>query len=767
VAEPGRLRSVFIASAVAVLCAAPCSVAAVSIGEARRSLPDGSPVSFPAVAVTAIFPGCVYVQQPDRSCAVRVQTAETLSVGEVADVSGTIETDAETGERYVAAFPGHPHPAGASHPLKALGISGKAFVGGDSGLQKGIAGKAGLNTIGLLVRVWGKVGQTGGQPGETRWFMLQEPGGPAIKAVVPTDVPLDPDWESVAAAGICTVERLDGQMAPVLRVRGAADITPIRSHSEIRMQSMTLDEKIGQMFQVRVSGDEMNDSIRELIETQHIGGIIYFQYNGNLNDPVRSARFSNDLQACAMGTDGKGIPLLLSTDQEGGRVTRITGGCDFPGNMGLGAARSELVAQQAAAVMGREIRAVGAQMDLAPVLDVNNNPANPVIGVRSFGEEPGLVSDLGRAYVRGLQSAGVLATAKHFPGHGDTHVDSHTGLPVVDYDFTTLDTVHGRPFRETIAAGLDAVMTAHIVVNCLDPERPATLSPAVIDGYLRGSLGFDGVVMTDSMGMAGITSGYSIEDATVMAVNAGVDLLSLPPDLDRAIAALKAAVQSGEIPESRIDQAVARILRLKQRCGLFSDPFVDADAAGQIVGCSEHRAVEADAAHAAVTLVQNTGGLLPLSLAPQQKLLLVTVQSSETSSDAAQRFAGFISQKHPNTVSMAIEHSPGATAATRVINEVATSDAVIIGTSRAQLYPKQAVLVRDISGLGKPVIIAGLREPYELASFPDVSAYLAVYNSRDCGFRAAADCIFGDASPSGLLPVSIPGSYPFGHGLSY
>ncbi|MCX6376631.1 MAG: glycoside hydrolase family 3 protein, partial [Armatimonadetes bacterium] len=509
--------------------------------------------------------------------------------------------------------------------------------------------------------------------------------------------------------------------------------------------------------------------MRQTIQNQHVGGVIYFQYNGNLDDPVRSANFSNALQAAAVGPSGTDIPLLISMDQEGGRVTRITGGADFPGNMALGASRSAAMAYLAGSVFGEEVKAVGGNMDLAPVLDVNNNPANPVIGVRSFGEQPGLASEMGLAYTRGLHSAGIIATGKHFPGHGDTAVDSHSGLPIVTYDFTTLDTIHGKPFRDAVEGGLDAIMSAHIVLTCLDSDRPATLSPEVMQVYLRGNLKFDGVVMTDSMGMGGITSGYTVAQASVMAIQAGVDLLSLSPDLTTAISAIKSAVLSGQIPQSRLDEAVTRILTLKYRYGLFANPYVDPNLADDIVGSTDHWNAELSAARAGTTLVQNTSGFLPLNLTSGQKILLVTVEAAETTTDAATRFASYISAKHSNLQSLAINSSPTPAQRDPIKTAAQSAYVVIIGTSRAQIVNNigQVNLVNELLALGKPVVVVGLREPYELGSFPGVNAYVAAYNYRDCGFQAAADVIFGDVNPSGLLPVTIPGLYSFGHGLHY
>lgn len=729
-------------------------------------LPDGSTVSLQGMAVTASFPGRVYAQKTDRSLGIRIDTAQTFAEGALIDVSGTIETDPLTMERYIAPSAGYPEAAGGTHLSKPLGLVNKTFGGGESALHRGIPHDPHPGNAGLLVTVWGSV--TEFDPAN-HWFKISDSLGPEIRVVLPAGVAPDRDWAFVTATGICSAELVDGSMTRVLRARSRSDITGRVSRAETRVKTMTLDEKVGQLFQIRIDGDTLDEAERQLILSKHIGGIIYFQYNGNLNDPVRSAQMSNDLQTLVLGPGGGGIPLLISMDQEGGRVTRITGGAEFPGNMGIGAARSTDLAYLTGSVFGTEIRAVGGNMDLAPVLDVNNNPMNPVIGVRSFGEQASLASQLGIAYMNGLHSAGVIATGKHFPGHGDTAVDSHSGLPVVTYDFATLDNVHGKPFRDAIAAGMQAIMTAHIVVTCLDANRPATLSPAVMDGYLRGNLGFDGVIMTDSMGMAGITSGYGVADSSVMAIQAGVDLLSLSPDLTTAYNAIRSAVIGGQISMARLDQSVARILRLKYRNGLFDNPFVNASQAGNIVGCPAHWSAELSAARAAVTLVKNANNFLPLNLTSDQKILLVTVQASETTTDAATRFASRITQKHSNVQSMALSVNPNSTERNSVKTAASTAYVTIIGTSRAQLTSNagQATLVNELLAQGRRVIVVGLREPYELASFPSVNAYIAAYNYRNCGFQATADVLFGDWNPTGLLPVTIPNHYAFGHGLSY
>jgi len=754
-----RLRTTLYILTLFAICPAAL---AWTVGEAKRDVADGEAVSLRGLAVTAVFPGSVYVEQPDRTAGIRVDTDVPLEEGDIVDVEGVIETDDYTHERYVDSYANWPQPTGGKLHLKPVGLLARAMVGGSLGFQEGLPDNPNLNNIGLLVTVWGSVTALDGRA-NSGYFMIKDGRAPAIKVIAPGGAAINPDWGYVTATGICSVERVNGVMKPVLKLRRASDVVNYQSWAAGKVSAMTTDEKIGQLFQVRLSGGySMNSTDYQAIQSYRVGGFVYFA--SNISTATQAAGLTNALQSTAMASNG--IPLLISMDQEGGIVTRIAGACDFPGNMALGSAHSYDVAFAAGSVLGSEVRAVGANMDLAPVLDTNTNPANPVIGLRSIGEQPQLVSSVGRGYIDGLHSAGCIATGKHFPGHGDTATDSHTGLPVVTYDFNTLDTIHGKPFRDCIANGLDCIMTAHILVTCLDSTLPATLSPAVLTGYLRNNIGFDGVCMTDSMGMGALANlGYTNEQECVMAIQAGNDIVLSPNSLSGAFAAVQSAVASGAITQARLDQSVMRILKLKRRYGLFEDPYVDADAAADIVGSVDHRATELAVARAGITLVRNANGVLPLHLNPDDKVLLVTVAST---SDAASRFASYITAKHANTTSMSISTSPGSSTRASVVNAAASAAVVIIATYEAQNYSNQTTLVNQLIATGKPIICVGQGKPYELAGFANVPVYLCAYSYRNCSFAAAADVIFGDYDPDGLLPVSIPGtSYAFGWGLTY
>jgi beta-N-acetylhexosaminidase len=346
-------------------------------------------------------------------------------------------------------------------------------------------------------------------------------------------------------------------------------------------------EQIGQLFMLGFDGTDVSPEWAEVQARYKPGGMILFARN--LEDPAQIIELTNGLQ-----TRSPHSPLLIAIDQEGGRVSRLpTGFTIFPPCGLVGACRSEELAYAAAAVTAAELRAVGVNMNMAPVLDVHSNPDNPVIGDRAYGTEPDMVAELGLAAMRGLQGKGVVACGKHFPGHGDTGTDSHKELPVVKASAEVLFERELPPFRRAIANGLASIMTAHVVYPALDAERPATLSPAILTGLLRTQLGFDGVVVTDDLEMRAISDHHGIGDAAVQAFLAGADILLICKNHDRTVAAMEAvrkAVESGIIPPDRLDTSVRRIIQLKRkflRSHLPADPSV----ARLVVGCRTHQAL--------------------------------------------------------------------------------------------------------------------------------------------------------------------------------
>ncbi len=547
------------------------------------------------------------------------------------------------------------------------------------------------------------------------------------------------------------------------------------------MGSMSRREKVGQLFMSRVYGSRaaspapgarrnneaylgVSDA-SELFERFPVGSIVYFGYTGNLQNPAQIARLSNDIQQAAL--DAGTVPVLISTDQEHGLIERLgPPATRFPGGMALGATRDEELAREAARVTGEELRAVGINQDLAPVADVNSDPANPVIGVRAFGSQPRLVANMTKAQVAGFAEGGVAATVKHFPGHGDTAVDSHVGLPTIDHDRQTWWAVDAPPFEAAIEAGADVIMTAHVRVPALDPSgRPATLSRPILSGILREQMGFEGVITTDSLTMAAIRERYGDERAPVLALKAGADILADPPDLPVAFRAVLTALDEGELSEGRIDRSVERVLRLKERLGLLDDPFVEVSEVGARLGRPESRAVARSVGDAAVTVMRDREGRLPLR--PRWSVLLTGPRP-----EGAQALArSLLESGHPTTTAWT-DLDPSARQIARTLRKVRANDVTVVLTRGLGANPGQRALVRRALGTGRQVIVVYSGSPYEATWFPGVATQLATYADVPVSMRGLARVLDGVAPARGKLPVRIPragGSgtlYPLGHGLT-
>ncbi|MEU9980190.1 glycoside hydrolase family 3 protein [Streptomyces sp. NPDC050856] len=565
-------------------------------------------------------------------------------------------------------------------------------------------------------------------------------------------------------------------------------------HLKGLISRMSLEEKVGQLFVMRVYGHsatapdqaDIDANLKEigvrtaaeLIARYHVGGIIYFSWAHNTRDPRQIAELSNGIQRAALGRPVP-VPLLISIDQEHGIVARIGRPATLlPGAMALGASGSRSTARRAAHIAGGELAAMGIRQNYAPVADVNVNPANPVIGVRSFGADPGAVADLVAAQVRGYRRAGVAATSKHFPGHGDTAVDSHYGLPTISHTREQWQALDAPPFRAAIAAGVDSIMTAHIVVPALDPaEDPATLSRPILTGILRGQLGYDGVVVTDSLGMEGVRTKYGDDRVPVLALKAGCDQLLNPPDLAVAWNAVLRAVRGGELGEARIEESVLRVLRLKNRLGLLRDPYVSVPEVDRAVGTRAHLAAADRIAEETTTLLQNSGNLLPLSGRRQSDLLVVGADPASPSGTTGPPTATLATAL--TELGFAVRALPTGTAPTaaRIEEAVAAAagmDAVIVATYNVTATSPQRTLVSRLAATGVPVVTVAIRNPYDIARLTGQRAALATYSWTDVELRAAARVIAGRARPEGRLPVPVQRAddparvlYPLGHGLSY
>lgn len=523
------------------------------------------------------------------------------------------------------------------------------------------------------------------------------------------------------------------------------------------LSRMTDREKIGQMlltspYTFDATPDPEDEKAIQDLHLGTIGGP-----STTRETPEKTATFANRLQELAESTR-LGIPLLLNADFEYGPGQKLgrDEATEFPQQMGIGATRSPDQAAAAAAITAREARAMGIHWNNDPVADVNTNPDNPIIGWRSYGEEQALCAELIEPQVRAYQNEGMIASAKHFPGHGDTSTDSHLGLPAVTYDRDTLENVHLPPFQAAIDAGTDAVMSAHIVVEAIDPDLPATLSEEVLTGLLRDQMGFDGVVLTDDMAMQAIADNWEPEEAAVMAAKAGADVLMFLVEYDKleSIAdALYDALQSGELSEERVDEAVRRVLELKCSYGLGlrpnTDPIVSPEAAADIVGQPAHRERSHEIARDAVTLVRNED-VLPVAGASDESIV-VTGTWRETVADSLRAGTESTIEERP------IEE----------VESAATDADYVVVTSSGDSDTINELLDGDADVIA---IEAGL--PYDIADYPDVDAALAVYNTvwfpgDNEGVWEAAGDVIGGHDPTGTLPVTVGDLYPFGHGLSY
>lgn len=539
------------------------------------------------------------------------------------------------------------------------------------------------------------------------------------------------------------------------------------------LASMTLEEKVGQVFMLGIVGTEAEEETLALIRDLHLGGVILFTRNTQTPAQVRSlaARLQDEARR-----QPNGVPLFVSIDQEGGMVDRIaTGVTLLPGNMALGASGDAGLARSAGGLLGRELAAMGVNMDLAPVVDVNSNPANPVIGVRSFGSSQEQVARLGSAMIEGLQASGVSAVAKHFPGHGDTSVDSHVDLPVVHHGRARLEQVELVPFRAAMAAGVDAIMTAHVFLPALEPARdvPATLSPAVLTRLLRDELGFKGgLVLTDALDMAAIKDRVGVVQGAVEAFRAGSDMLLIAgiqaDDLAvrrDAYQALLSAVRSRYISETRLDASVRRVLETKLRRGLIE--AVTAMPGLDAVGSRQHAQVAAEVAARAITLVRDESKMLPLG--PQQRLLVVRPTSPRSSDAEEQTDTGALGKAvravAPSARELVLSVQPTASEVERAAREARTAERVIVASYDAWRWPRQQALIRALLNSGTPTLVVGMRTPYDLLALPEISTYLAAYGDRPVAIQAAVDALFGRAPTPGRLPVELAGLYPLGHGL--
>jgi len=520
-----------------------------------------------------------------------------------------------------------------------------------------------------------------------------------------------------------------------------------------KLSGMTLEEKIGQIFHIGFNGIEVTPNIKEMVEDYHVGGIIYFRRN--IRSLQQLSGLSNELQRLSV-SKSPGLPLMISTDQEGGMVNRLAGGTHFPGNMMLGATRKSSLAEKAGRAIAGQLKAVGINMDFAPVLDVSNNPLNLVIGTRSFGGDPLLVADLGAAFIKGMQKEEIIACAKHFPGHGDTAVDSHLDLPVIECRKKRLEKIEIYPFKQAIKAGVDSIMTAHICVPALETEKgmPATLSYDILTKLLRGELGYTGIIITDCMEMKAITDSFGTIEGSVMAIKAGADIVLISHSLDKQKAAIKAvtgAAKEGRITEERINQSVLRILRLKEkRIGLGKPPVSDYRKINKKI----EEGVAYKISRAGVTLVKDEDDLIPVSKSNDKRILVVDfplkrLSMAEDDVENNNLLVSFLRKEGIKVWHYTLHEDEGEMPT--LLEEI---NLVIVCTYSAIHNTGQVKMIKKLQAASIPFIVLS-GNPYDLQVFSEVSTFLTIYDYSPFNLKVASEIITGKYKAQGSLPVTL------------
>lgn len=581
-----------------------------------------------------------------------------------------------------------------------------------------------------------------------------------------------------------------------------------------------LDETAAEGFTV------MNEQVQKIVEEYNFGAVIYFAQN--LTDTEQAYKLTMGLQTAA--TKNGGIPMIICTDQEGGSVYRLGTGTALPGNMALGATGRLDYAKAAGGIIGSELSVLGINTALAPVVDVNNNANNPVIGLRSFGDSPETVGNMASAVIDGMREEGVIGCAKHFPGHGDTGTDSHYGLPVVNKTKEELAACELIPFKTAISQDIDMIMTAHILYPELEKDTvysektgkeeslPATMSDDIITKLLKEEMGFEGIVVTDAMNMAGITDYWDPVQAVVNSIQAGVDMICMPcslhsesdiKTLDAIIDGVVDAVESGTVPISRIDDAFNRILAVKEKNGIldFSTADYSLEKALASVGCNENREKEREIAAAAVTVIENKNNTLPLCLNKNSKVLMLVPYDNEKGQMIVGWNRAVAADLIPRGAEVRVVRFSSSTTQETYMNDILWADTLIFNSeiSKADRMNGgrwESKYIIDTTAFakenGKTVIVQSLDKPYDVQSYPEADAIIAAYGCKGSSIDptealtggittseaaygpniiAGIEVIFGIFPAQGKLPVSIPKYdeahytdeiiYPAGYGLTY
>ena len=546
-------------------------------------------------------------------------------------------------------------------------------------------------------------------------------------------------------------------------VTGAA---PAGTDLDRLLDSLPLNAKAAQLVMPWLAGtyaaadaDALGQPER-WVDSLGVGGLIV-----SVGSPLDIAAKLNHLQSRAR------IPLLVAADLEAGTAIRLVGGVAFPTNMGVAAGGRDSDAYAMGRITAREARAVGIHLAFAPVADVNNNPANPIINVRSFGEDPRAVARFVAATVRGMEEHGLRATAKHFPGHGDTETDSHLALPTVPADWRRLDSLELVPFRAAVASGASAIMSAHLAFPGLGGgAKPGTLMPEVLTGVLRDSLGFQGLVVTDALDMGALVTAYGAGEAAVLALLAGADLLLQPAGAATAVGAIVRAVQAGRMSEARLDRSVARVLALKQRLGLFARRTVPLDSVTAVVGSAPHWEAAREAAARSIVLLKDSADALGMLRRGPRRVALVTYAEEQNLTAGMALGAELRAAGHTVTAFRLWPASGGASFDS--VRALTSGGAVPVFAIAVRPTPWRgtvgmpetlAALARE-SARARPTVLVSLGSPYLIVQAPDVSAYLIGWAATPAAEWAVARALSG-AAIGGRLPIRVPPRYPLGAGL--
>jgi beta-N-acetylhexosaminidase len=603
----------------------------------------------------------------------------------------------------------------------------------------------------------------------------REPIRPPEEGAVRPGDPVPWEWMELA------VPPPPGPLPPVGPPAEWARAAP-GSWAEETLAAMSLRQKVGQMIMPWMLGDfspegsEGFERIVELIQRDEIGGIIV-----SVGTPMDVATKLNVLQRRSR------LPLLVAADLETGAGFRLRGAThlpgvhdlggatDFPSLMAVGAADDRVLAYEMGRITAREARAVGIHVPFAPVLDVNSNPDNPIINTRAFGEDPVRVAELGMCFVRGMQEHGALATGKHFPGHGDTETDSHLALPVIRADRERLDRMELLPFRAAVESGMGAMMTAHIALPRVtgDARLPATLSPRVLTGLLREEWGFEGLVFTDAMDMHAIDRLYGREEATVRAVEAGADVILMPPSPDRAIRAVMDAVLTGRLPEERIDASVRRILNLKEAMELHRHRVVDLEAVHRVVGIPAHTRAAREIAERSLTLLRNERGILPLRGTRSANVMSVTYRR-QNDLMGGRAFDRRLRQTYPRLSTSTVTRTTSSSEYEALLRRARSSDLVVVSlhvtavafAGSVAVPEEMGRFIQDLARHRVPHVVVSFGNPYLLEEFPDAQAYLLAWSGSEVSQRAAAGALFGDVPIAGRTPTRIPPFFDIGAGIT-